>query len=115
MVLYLAGNFVTLTNLDKERALKDAILTRGKEYHRLVSYFYPKTVDTVLTLKNEELQNGSDGEIRNGLSRSKKSCRRNVRDASKKISVDAPLPISRRRGVQAKSNKGISRSRTKAR
>jgi len=113
MVLYLAGNFVTLTNLDKERALKDTILARGKEYHRLVSYYYPKTVDTVLTLKKEEMQNDSNGTIRDRLSSGKKKRRKNVKDASEKVSVDEKLPISRRRSVQTKPNKRVSRSRTK--
>lgn len=113
MVLFLAGNFVTLTNLDKERALKDTILARGKEYHRLVSYYYPKTVDTVLTLKQEEMQNDSNGAIRDGLHSRKKERRKNVADASKKVSMDEEHKISRRHSVQAKSNKGVSRSRTK--
>ena len=66
MVLYLAGNFPLLNDINKEREFMRSIHNRQKSYHRLVSYFYPKTVDTVLQLKKEE-NNGT--EIRPNRSR----------------------------------------------
>ena len=66
MILYLAGSFPNLTNLKAERKLKDSIEARGKEYNRLVSYFYPKTVATVLELQKE------DQEKHEGLNAAKK-------------------------------------------
>jgi len=53
MVLFLAGNFPLLNDLDKERDFMNKIHAQGKGYHRLVSFYYPKTVETVLTLKKE--------------------------------------------------------------
>ena len=54
MVLYLAGNFPLLNDINKEREFMRSIHNRGKPYHRLVSYFYPRTCQTVLQLKREE-------------------------------------------------------------
>lgn len=55
MILYTAGNFVTLNDVNKERAFKESIESRGKEYNRLVSFFHPRTCETLLTLKKEDL------------------------------------------------------------
>jgi len=53
MRLYLAGNFILLNDVEKERKFKDKILAKGKEYHRLVSFYYPKNVATVLEIQKE--------------------------------------------------------------
>lgn len=53
MILYLAGGFPSLNNIKEERKIFDNINQQGKEYHRLVSFYYPKTIETVLTLKKE--------------------------------------------------------------
>ena len=55
MILYLSGNFPQLVSIGKESAFRTDLLSKGHPYHRLVTRFYPKHVDTVLTiLKDEE-------------------------------------------------------------
>jgi hypothetical protein len=54
MILYLAGNFPSLNNIKEERKILNNIQGQEKEYHRLVSFYYPKTIDTVLKLKKEK-------------------------------------------------------------
>mgnify|MGYP001003138841 CR=1 FL=1 len=54
MILYLAGNFTLLNNVNREREFKKSIEKRGKEYHRLVTFFYPKNVDTILQIAKED-------------------------------------------------------------
>lgn len=51
MDLYLAGNFIALSNIDKEREVLK--LTGLEDYHRLVSFYYPKTVQVVMDLQKE--------------------------------------------------------------
>lgn len=53
MKLFLAGNFPLLNDIDKERVFMNRILDNGRDYNRLVSFFYPKTCETVLTLRKE--------------------------------------------------------------
>lgn len=54
MILYLAGSFPHLYSISKEKELMKSI-EKKHEYHRLVSFFYPKTCDTVLTLRGERM------------------------------------------------------------
>lgn len=54
MILYLAGSFPHLYNIKKERALMERI-EKKHEYHRLTSFYYAKTCDTVLSLKGERM------------------------------------------------------------
>lgn len=55
MVIYLSGNFPQLSKIEKERAFKKKLEAEGFNYHRLGTFFYPKAMDTVLELKQEEL------------------------------------------------------------
>jgi hypothetical protein len=40
--------------VEEERKTLNFILNSGAEYNRLVSFFYPRTIDTVLTLQREK-------------------------------------------------------------
>jgi len=55
MKLYLAGNFPVMKDPKKERAFRDKALTITNEYHRLLSYFYKKDIQTVMDMKREEI------------------------------------------------------------
>jgi len=61
MILYLAGNFPLLNNIKKEREFMDKLLSQGRPYHRLVSFYYPKTCKNVLQLKEEKLKGRKNG------------------------------------------------------
>jgi len=60
-ILFLAGSFPHLTSVKKERELMQSIEKRGKTYNRLVSFYYPKTIETVLTLKKERIDDQGRG------------------------------------------------------
>jgi hypothetical protein len=61
MRLYLAGSFPHLTSFKKEKSLKECIESQGRTYNRLVSFYYPKTVETVLKVREEHgKKNGED-------------------------------------------------------
>ena len=55
MILFLAGSFPHLLSIEKEKGLMKKIEKRKSEYHRLVSFYYPKTCKVVLSLKKERL------------------------------------------------------------
>jgi len=55
MKLFIAGCFPLLNNKEKEREFMNKLLDQGRPYHRLVSFFYPKTCNNVLQLKEEKL------------------------------------------------------------
>jgi hypothetical protein len=55
IILYLAGSFPHLYSIKKEKALRDLIEKSGHEYHRLVSFYYGRTCNTILTLKGERV------------------------------------------------------------
>lgn len=57
MELFFAGNFPALNTLTIERANKDFVESKGLEYKRLVSFFYPKHVQNILDLKEEKCLN----------------------------------------------------------
>ena len=54
MMLFLAGCFPLLNDINKEREFMNKILSKGREYNRLASFYYPKTCDTILSLKKEK-------------------------------------------------------------
>jgi hypothetical protein len=54
MILYLAGSFPHLYSLNKEKDLMKKI-EKKHEYHRLTSFFYPKTCNTILQIKGERI------------------------------------------------------------
>jgi hypothetical protein len=55
MNLVLAGSFPHLYNVEKEKKLKALIEKGGYPYNRLASFYYPKTCDTLLKIKGEEM------------------------------------------------------------
>lgn len=55
MKLFLSGNFPQLVSPEKEKSFRDTLLNNGKNYHRLITFFYPKHCQTVLTLQKELL------------------------------------------------------------
>jgi len=69
MVLYLAGNFTLLNNVDRERAFKESIEGRGKEYHRLVTFFYPKNCSVAMTIAREEMEKCQKTEVKELLNK----------------------------------------------
>lgn len=55
MIIYLSGNMPQLDHPKKEAAFRTDLLSKGRPYHRLVTFFYPKHCDTVFgILKDEE-------------------------------------------------------------
>jgi hypothetical protein len=71
LILYLAGNFTLLNNVDRERKFKESIEKRGKEYHRLVTFFYPRNVKTAITIVKEEAE--CQGKLKQTSSKPKRS------------------------------------------
>jgi len=51
MILYLSGNFPQLSKVEKEQAMADRIVEMGLEYHRLMTFYYIKDCQTILTVK----------------------------------------------------------------
>ena len=66
MVLYLAGNFPLLNDIDKEREFMKRIVAKGREYNRLVSFYYPVTVKNVLQIKRENTLRKRNASRKNG-------------------------------------------------
>lgn len=62
MNLYLAGNFPSLNDPPTERGHKEFVEKQGLEYKRLVSFFFPKHCDTVLSMKEERCGNCAHAE-----------------------------------------------------
>ena len=58
MKLYLAGNFPVMKDPVKERDFRDTALGETDEWRRLLSYYYPKDVQTVIDMKREEINGG---------------------------------------------------------
>jgi hypothetical protein len=51
MILYLAGNFPVMNDLEKEREMRRYVLKKGyPTYNRLVSFYHKKGAENVLTL-----------------------------------------------------------------
>ncbi len=55
IILYIAGNFPLLNNPKREKHFKEVLISKGRPYHRLVSFYYPKTCKTVLDIKKGDL------------------------------------------------------------
>ena len=53
MKMYLAGNFVFLSDPEKEKMLATRCIELYGQYHRLTSFFFQKETDTVLTVIKE--------------------------------------------------------------
>jgi hypothetical protein len=58
MILYLSGNFPQLSKVEKEQAMADRITEMGLEYRRLMTFYYIKDCNTILTVY-QKLQNKS--------------------------------------------------------
>ena len=58
MKLYLAGNFPVMKDPVKERDFRDTACGVTDEWRRLLSYFYPKDIQTVMDMKREEINGG---------------------------------------------------------
>lgn len=66
MKIYLAGNFPQLSSPPKEKAMMEEILNMGYDYNRLVTFFYPKYMMTVINLVQETQKPKLKKEKRNG-------------------------------------------------
>jgi len=55
MKLYLAGNFPVMKDPEKEREFRDAALLLTDSWNRLLSYYYPKDIQTVIDMRREEI------------------------------------------------------------
>ena len=72
IILYIAGNFPLLNNPKKEKHFKETLISKGRPYHRLVSFYYPKTCKTVLDIKKGDVDGTKE---RKDSARSRKSSR----------------------------------------
>lgn len=50
MILYLSGNFPQLSKVEKERSMAEYAEEKGSGYHRLMTFYYKKDCETILTV-----------------------------------------------------------------
>ena len=50
MILYLSGNFPQLSKIEKEQAMAERLKKDGIDYHRLMTFYYEKDCQTILTV-----------------------------------------------------------------
>lgn len=55
--LYAAGNFVLMSNPEKEKKFVEEVKKRTGSCNRLISFFFKKEMQTVLTVKELENEN----------------------------------------------------------
>jgi hypothetical protein len=53
IILYLSGNFPQLSDINKEREMAKYCENKGSGYHRLMTFFYQKDCNTILTVGRE--------------------------------------------------------------
>jgi hypothetical protein len=53
MILYLSGNFPQLSKIEKERDMANFAEEKGSGYHRLMTFYYRKDCETILTVGRE--------------------------------------------------------------
>lgn len=53
MILYLSGNFPQLSKKEKEKAMAEITEEEGSGYHRLMTFYYQKNCQTILTVGKE--------------------------------------------------------------
>ena len=58
IILYIAGNFPLLNNPKREKHFKETLISKRRPYHRLVSFYYPKTCNTVIAIKEGKAIDG---------------------------------------------------------
>jgi len=49
--LFLSGNFPLLAKIEKEQAMADRITEMGLSYNRLLTFYYIKDCNTILTVR----------------------------------------------------------------
>ena len=62
MILYLSGNFPQLSDPVKEKAMAERVIKLGYDYHRLITFYYQKDANTVISIA-KDLKEGK----RNGI------------------------------------------------
>ena len=53
MIIFMAGNFPLMLKPEEERKMRDAILEMGRDYNRLLSFYYKQGALNVLEIKEE--------------------------------------------------------------
>jgi hypothetical protein len=53
VILFLSGNFPQLSKPEKEKAMGECIKKMGYDYHRLLTFYYIKDCQTILTVSKE--------------------------------------------------------------
>lgn len=53
MIIYLSGNFPQLSKIEKERDMAKFCEEVGLGYHRLMTFYYKKDCQTILTVGKE--------------------------------------------------------------
>ena len=53
MILYLSGNFPQLSKIEKEQEMADNNEEKSQGYHRLMTFYYKKDCQTILTVGRE--------------------------------------------------------------
>jgi len=53
MILYLSGNFPQLSDINKERAMAEYCEKEFQGYHRLMTFYYQKDCQTIMTVARE--------------------------------------------------------------
>lgn len=53
IIIYLSGNFPQLSDIKKERDMAKFAEEKGSGYHRLMTFYYLKDCQTVLTVGRE--------------------------------------------------------------
>jgi len=56
MKLFLAGNFPLMSNIEKEREMKDYVFSKDAPYNRLASFFYTKGAANLVEIRSEVLE-----------------------------------------------------------
>ena len=53
MIIYMAGNFPLMNNIDEERDMKNLVFHLRRDYNRLLSFYYPNGAKNVLGIRKE--------------------------------------------------------------
>jgi hypothetical protein len=57
MILYAAGNFVLMSDPEKEKKFIQELAKRGYDTNRLISFFFKKELNTILQVNGETNEN----------------------------------------------------------
>ena len=52
--IYFAGNFPLMKNPELEKKFRDKVLESEPEYRRLLSFYYKKDIQNLISMKKEE-------------------------------------------------------------